>query len=128
MQYQSSSCAFRTNAVFSVTREECAVEFHLLAGTRMTDCVACTVFQTRLNEWTAHLENGAAGPFKECGIALEIAVAEVQRLRRSGRPARLVIMTHDGRVLEISCLCQRFVDELSIMDRPVSTAKISPSA
>ena len=101
---------------------------YLLAGTRMTDCVACTVFQTRSNEWTAHLENGAAGPFKERGIALEIAVAEVQRLRQSGRPARLIIMTHDGRVQQISCLCQRFVDELSIMDRLVNTAKISPIA
>ena len=94
----------------------------------MTDCIACTVFQTRSNEWTAHLENDPAGPFKERGIALEIAVAEVQRLRQSGRPARLIIMTHDGRVQQISCLCQRFVDELSIKDRLVNTAKISPIA
>ncbi len=92
----------------------------------MSDCIACAVFQTRSLEWAVHLENGAAGPFEERGIALQVATTEVLRLRQSGRPARLVTMSSDGTVQGITCLCHRFVDEASIKIKLVAAATLSP--
>ncbi len=100
--------------------------FIRLRGTPMCDCIPCAVFQTRSLEWAAHLENGTAGPFKERGIALEVATAEVLRVRQSGRPARLVAMSRDGTVQGVSCLCHRWVDEALIKMNLVVTATPSP--
>jgi transketolase N-terminal domain/subunit len=41
-------------------------------------------------------------------IALKIAVNEALALRRSNRPARVVVCTSDGDIQAQRCLCQEF--------------------
>ena len=74
----------------------------------MTNCIPCIVFCTSQNQWVAHLESGAVGPFPTCDLALQIATTEALRLRRLGQAARVVVHDKGGRVCGERCLCERF--------------------
>lgn len=72
------------------------------------NCTACVVFPTSQHEWVAHLEGGPVGPFKDQEVALQIAIIEALRLRKLGRPARVVVRNQDVSVRLERCLCQQF--------------------
>ena len=72
------------------------------------NCIPCIVFPTPKREWMAQLENGAVGPFMDRDFALKIATTEAIQLRRSGRPARVVVMDGNGKTCAERCLCERF--------------------
>ncbi|MGA2818418.1 MAG: hypothetical protein ABSE67_19430 [Xanthobacteraceae bacterium] len=72
------------------------------------NCIPCIVFPTSKREWMAQLENGSAGPFIDLDFALKIATTEALQLRKSGRPARIVVIDKDGRTCAERCLCGKF--------------------
>jgi hypothetical protein len=64
--------------------------------------------------WIAETEKGEAGPYASEDTALRVAVAEVMRLRRAGRAARIALRNAQGDLRDI-CLCA-MVNAPSLMD------------
>lgn len=71
-------------------------------------CIPCIVFATLRQQWIVQLELGHVGPFPNQTLALQVAVTDALRLRRLGRPARVVVIAEDGETHAERCLCEQF--------------------
>jgi hypothetical protein len=70
-------------------------------------CVECVVVAFG-NTWMTQLENRAAGPYRTRDLALQAAIAEALRIRRTGRAARVTLTDRKGTNTAQRCLCEQF--------------------
>jgi len=69
-------------------------------------CVQCSVMPDTHKGWLAAIEHRTAGPYLNRDMALRVAIDDAQRIRRSGRAARVVVYDAEREVCAEYCLCR----------------------
>jgi hypothetical protein len=68
------------------------------------NCVECSVRPDARHGWMTQLEDRTTGPYLKLDMALRVAISDAQRIRRSGRAARITVYDATPAVCAQYCL------------------------